>query len=294
MTPPLISLTHATRTYGATLALDDVTLDLHAGEVTSILGSNGAGKTTLMHLVLGLVEPSGGTLRVLGGPAGAMAARRATGAMLQSAKLQAQLTARDLVEQFSSYYPQPRPVDEVLFLAGLEALANSRFGALSGGEQRRVQFALAICGRPALLVLDEPTTALDVEARRGLWRVVRELQAQGTTVLLSTHHLEEAEALSTRIVVLARGRIAADGTPSAIKARVAGRHVECDTSAPPDEVGRWPGVHRAERTGLRLRVVCEQAEPVVRALLDADPHLSNLTVGGSSLEEAVTQLGAAS
>ena len=175
-------------------------------------------------------------------------------------------------------------------LLGLDGLLDRRYGMLSGGQQRRVQFAIAVCGRPRLLFLDEPTTGLDIDARQKLWQAIRELVAQGCGVLLTTHYLEEAEALSDRVVVLDRGKLVAEGSVREIRAHVAQRRVRCITAVDASDVARWPGVREAVRDGEYLRIVAEAAEPVVRRLLDADPHLHELEVQRAGLADAFLEL----
>jgi ABC-2 type transport system ATP-binding protein len=285
----LLSLRSVTQRYGAIAALNDVSLEIGPG-LTSILGPNGAGKTTLLALLLGQLRPQSGDVSVLGEVPGAISARRRMGAMLQAASLSEQLTVAETVSLFCSYYPRPRTVTETLQLAGLEALATRRYKELSGGQKRRVQFAVAICGRPELLLLDEPTVALDSEARRQTWGVIRSLVEQGCSVILTTHQLEEAEALSSRVVVLAAGKIVADGTPAAIKSRVAACRVRCTTRFAPAELTNRPGVHEARVSGRHVELLCERAEPIVKRLLDEDSSLAELTVTGASLEDAVLEL----
>ncbi len=212
------SLTHVVKRYGEKLALDDLTLAIEPGQVTALLGPNGAGKSTAIALLLGLTRAASGDVRVLGGAPGALAVRRRTGVMLQSAALPDTLRVRELLDLVRSYYPRPRAAQEVIACTGLRALLDSPYARLSGGQQRRVQFALAICGDPQLLFLDEPTTGLDIEARESLWAVVRDLTARGCAILLTTHYLEEAEALAQRVAVLSRGRIVSEGTVDEIRA----------------------------------------------------------------------------
>lgn len=289
-TPVLARLRGASRRYGDVLALDGFDLELRAGQVTALLGANGAGKSTAVGLLLGLLAADAGTVEVLGQAPGAMPARLGTGAMLQSAGIPERLKVRELLALVRSYYPQPRSVADCVALAGLDGLLGRRYGRLSGGQQRRVQFALAICGRPRLLCLDEPTTGLDIEARQGLWRAIRELVADGSAVLLTTHYLEEAEALSDRVAVIDRGRLVAEGTVAQIRSHVAQRRIRCVTALDAGSVLRWPGVREAVREGDALRIVAEAAEPVVRRLLDADPQLHELEVQRAGLADAFLEI----
>ncbi|QDW66982.1 ABC transporter ATP-binding protein [Luteimonas granuli] len=287
---PLASLEGAHKRYGRTLALDGVDLELHGGQVLALLGANGAGKTSAISLLLGLVAPDAGEVRLSGRAPGTLAARRGVGVMLQSGALPPTLKVRELLDLTRSYYPDPRSVAECAAIAGLAGLLGRRYDALSGGQQRRVQFALAICGRPTLLFLDEPTTGLDIEARQGLWHGVRDLVAEGASVLLTTHYLEEAEALADRVVVLAGGRVVAEGSLEAVRARVDQRRIRCVTTLDVEAVARWPGVRSARRDGVRLDVVAGIAEDVVRRLLAADAALSDLDVSRAGLAEAFLEI----
>jgi ABC-2 type transport system ATP-binding protein len=287
---PAIEATAVTKQFGATVALDNVSVNIQSGGLTSILGPNGAGKTTLLSLVLNQTRPTRGAIKVLGGTPGAIDVRLKMGAMLQAANLTEQLTVRETIEIFSSYYAAPYSLDETLALAGLESLRDRRYSKLSGGQQRRVQFAVAVCGRPELLLLDEPTVALDAEARRIVWDVIRDLVQRGSTVLLTTHQLEEAEALSERVIVLAGGRVVADGSPAHIKNKVAARRIECRTQIPTGEIASWRGVHTARTAGQRVEILCSDAEHVARELLTRDANLTDLAVAGSTLEDAVLEL----
>ena len=289
-TPVLARLRGASRRYGDTVALDGFDLELCAGQVTSLLGANGAGKSTAVGLLLGLLAADAGTVEVLGQAPGSMAARLGTGAMLQSAGIPERLKVRELLELVRSYAPHPRSVADCVALAGLDGLLDRRYGKLSGGQQRRVQFAIAVCGRPRLLFLDEPTTGLDIDARQKLWQAIRELVAQGSGVLLTTHYLEEAEALSDRVVVLDRGKLVAEGSVREIRAHVSQRRVRCITAVDAGVAARWPGVREAVRDGEYLCLVADAAEPVVRRLLDADPTLHELEVQRAGLADAFLEL----
>lgn len=275
---------------GPVLALQGLDLDVQPGTVTALLGPNGAGKSTLVNLLLGRLQPDAGTVRVAGEVPGSLAARRRTGAMLQAAALAATLSVREHIDLHRRYYPSPRSLDDTLALAGLSALADRRYDALSGGQQRRVQLALALCGNPALLVLDEPTTALDPESRRTLWQTVRRLAEEGATVLLTTHQLEEAEALADRVLLLAGGRLRADGTPGAIRAQVADRSVRCISRLDLPALRQLPGVRKVNASGRHVVLSTAAAEATLRALLAADDAVAELEVTGTSLEDAVQEL----
>ena len=285
------SLEDVTHRYGAVEALANVTLRLSPGQVTALLGPNGAGKTTIVRLLTGLSRPTRGAARLFGGDPQSVAARRQLGVMLQVARVPEVLTVREHIHLFSSYYPAPLPLPKVLEIAGLESLAGRRYGQLSGGEKQRTLFALAICGNPRLLFLDEPTVGMDVESRRRFWAGVRSLVAAGRSILLTTHYLEEADALASRIVVLNRGRIVADGTPASIKQQAAGREVRCQTALSAAELQALPGVQRVDQeppNGVRL--LTTDADQTLRALLRQDETACNLAVQSVGLEDAFLAL----
>ncbi len=284
--PPAARLSGVRKTYGDVVALDGLDLEVRPGEVLGLLGPNGAGKTTTIGLLLGLLRPDRGRAELFGRDSSSRGARARVGAMLQVGRLPDTLRVRELVDLFSSYYPRPLPRAEVLAVAGLEEVRNRLFGRLSGGQQRRVLFALAICGDPSLIFLDEPTAGLDVEARRALWRRIGCLAERGSSVVLTTHHLEEADALSDRIVVLHRGATLAEGTPDEIKARVHRKRIRCRTSLDRDTLRRLPGVLGVEPLVGRFEILTARPEPLLRELLSRDPDLTDLEVVGAGLEEA--------
>ncbi|HEX7708888.1 MAG TPA: ABC transporter ATP-binding protein [Thermoanaerobaculia bacterium] len=209
--------TSVSKTYGSIKALNDFDLTIQRGELVALLGSNGAGKTTAVRILLGLSRPTAGQIALFGSDPREAASRSRLGAVLQSARVPETLRVREHIHLFSSYYPAPLPMAQILEIAGLEGIERRKYGELSGGQQKRVLFALAICGNPDLLVLDEPTVGLDVTARRGLWKQIRAFVELGRSVLLTTHYLAEAEALADRVVVIDRGRAVATGTPAEIR-----------------------------------------------------------------------------
>ena len=283
-------LDRVTRTYGDTVALRDVSLDIKEGRVLALLGPNGAGKTTAVKMLLGLASPTSGSATLFGIDPRRSAARRRTGAMLQVAKVPETLRVREHIALFRSYYPKPLSFSETIELAGLGGIENKMFGELSGGQKQRVLFALALCGDPDMLFLDEPTLGFDVEVRRAFWKQIRAFVSRGRTILLTTHYLEEADTLADRIVVIDRGSIVADGTPAEIKSRTSARRIRCETSTPAVVLGSLPGVTRVEVDGSRVEILASIAEPVVRELLRRDEHLSNLEVTGAGLEDAFLAL----
>ena len=288
--PVAAHLDNVTKTYGDVAALRNVSLNVHAGELVSVLGPNGAGKTTAIKLLLGLAGPSAGAVNVFGGDPRNPRNRLRTGAMLQVARVPETLRVKEHVDLFSSYYPKPLPLAEALAAAGLREIANRKFGELSGGQKQRVLFALAICGDPDLVFLDEPTVGLDVEARRTLWEEIRKLVARGKTVLLTTHYLQEADALSDRIILINKGSIIAEGTPNEIKSRTANRQIRCVSSLPIVEVCSISGVLEvhAAREGLLISTACP--DDVLRELFRRDPRLSGVEVISAGLEEAFLAL----
>jgi ABC-2 type transport system ATP-binding protein len=284
------SLEGVSKKYGEVCALRNVNFNVSAGQVVALLGPNGAGKTTAIKLLLGLIQPNSGETRVFGGDPTHPQNRMRTGAMLQVGKVPETLRVREHIDLFSSYYPNPLPLAEVLAAAGLEKLCDRRFGDLSGGQRQRTLFALAICGNPDLLFLDEPTVGLDVEARRTLWEEIRRLVDRGKTVLLTTHYLEEADALADRIAVINQGQIIAEGTPSAIKAQTSGKRIRCITALSLADLLQIPGVTAAKRDREATEIHTAGAETVVRALLARDPALSGLEITTAGLEEAFLAL----
>jgi ABC-2 type transport system ATP-binding protein len=290
MNPVVAELDHATKRYGAVTALDRLDFRLAAGQVTALLGPNGAGKTTAVRLLLGLSTPTSGTARLFGADPRRHVARQRVGVMLQVSKVPETLRVIEHIRLFSSYYEKPLSVQAVVERAGLAGLEQRPFGKLSGGERQRLLFALAICGNPDLLVLDEPTVGLDVESRRAFWREMRTLVAQGRSLLLTTHYIEEADALADRVVILQNGRILADGTASDIKTRVAGRHIRCVTRLDTAELARMPGVTSVHRDQDVSVLLVSHAESVARELLARDASLTDLEITSSGLEDAFVAL----
>jgi ABC-2 type transport system ATP-binding protein len=279
-----------TKKYGDVTALQNVTMDLHAGELLALLGPNGAGKTTLVRMLLGLAGPDAGRVSVFGADPRESHVGARCGVMLQVGRVPETLKVREHIDLFSSYYPRPLPLAETLKIAGLEEFKNRPFGELSGGQKQRVLFGISICGDPDLLFLDEPTVGLDVEARRLMWTQIRTLVARGKTVLLTTHYLNEADALADRILVLQHGAIVAEGTPAEIKTRAIGKQVRFVSRLSAQEIRQIPGVIsvKEDRNAFELQV--SVAEPVVRELLQRDSWLSELEVSNAGLEEAFLAL----
>ena len=286
----LAQLRGASKSYGKIKALDGIDLALHSGELLALLGPNGAGKTTAIGLLLGLIRADGGEVNLFGQDPQRLQARRNIGVMLQDASLPATLRVGELIRLTASYYPSPRSLQESAQLAGVADLLQRPYGKLSGGQQRRVQFALALCGRPRLLFLDEPSVGMDIQARQKLWTAIRHLIAEGNSVVLTTHYLEEAEALADRVCVMARGKMISEGSVDELRARVSLKRVRCATRIDIATVREWPEVAEARMEGERLWISSGHVEALVRRLLAADAGLSSLEVQAAGLSEAFTEL----
>ncbi|RZJ10595.1 MAG: ABC transporter ATP-binding protein [Rubrivivax sp.] len=284
------SLQGVSKRYGKLDALTRVDLDLKRGELLALLGPNGAGKSTAISLWLGLNDADTGVVRLLGGAPQDIDRRLGLGVMMQDVELPKDLKVHELVALSCSYYSRPMTVKQALERAGIVELAHRPYGKLSGGQKRQVQFALAICGRPKVLFLDEPTVGLDLQAREAMWANIRALLREGCSVLLTTHYLEEAEALATRVAVLAKGQVIAAGSVDEMRSLVSRRQIRCETTLPPVEVRRWPGVVDVSENHAQMSIVATDAEGVVRRLLAADPQLSRLEVKQAGLNEAFNEL----
>lgn len=289
---PVAELCAATRRYGKTVALDGLNLALYPGEIVALLGPNGAGKTTAVRLLLGLIAPTSGTARVMGRDPRDSETRTGIGAMLQVTRVPETLRVREHIDLFRSYYPSPLPAADIVRTARLEGLENTFFGKLSGGQKQRVLFGLALAGNPGLVFLDEPTVGMDIESRRALWDQIRVLAAQGKTVLLTTHYIEEADALASRIIVIGKGRVLAEGTPAEIKHQVAGRRIRCITSLDTDFIRNLPAVLSVEQDREAVVITTGDAESVLRELLRIDPTLHGLEISAPGLEDAFLALTA--
>ena len=297
-----IVLSRLSKSYGNVHAVRSVDLAIAPGETVAILGPNGAGKTTTIEMVLGLTRPDSGTVTLFGkSPAQAVAAG-AVGGMLQTGALVEYLSVRELVTMVASVYPRPLPVEQAMRLAGVTEFAERRTGKLSGGQTQRVRFAIALVSNPDLFMLDEPTAAVDVEGRREFWASIRAVAAEGKTVIFATHYLEEADAYADRIVLMARGRIVADGPATEIKAKVSGRIIRATIpvagpagpagSADTAALAALPGVTNAERHGEAVILTCADSDLTLRALLSRFPAARDIEVAGAGIEEAFMALTA--
>ena len=267
---------------GRVAALRGVSLEVHEGELLALLGPNGAGKTTLVSLLVGLRSPDRGTLRLAGGDPRQPATRRVLGLTPQATGFPPALRVREVVELVRAHYPHPQPTEALLDRFGLGELAARNVQALSGGQARRLAVALAFAGNPRLAVLDEPTTGLDVGSRRALWREIERFRREGGTVLLTTHYLEEAEALADRVAVMNRGRIVSEGSPEAIKRRVGLKRVRFRAAECPE----LAGVERHEREGDLHTLWTADADALVRQMVEKAAAFADLEVLPVSLEEA--------
>jgi ABC-2 type transport system ATP-binding protein len=289
----LQGLTKSFRTPHAVVhAVRGIDVDIEPGETVALLGPNGAGKSTTIDMLLGLTEPDSGTVAVLGhSPRKAVDAGQ-VGAMLQTGgSLIRDLSARELVAMMASLYPAPLDVDDVLELAGIADIADRRTQKLSGGQTQRVRFAAALVSDPQLLVLDEPTVAMDVEGRRDFWTAMRAFAARGKTILFATHYLEEADAYADRAVLMSHGRVVADGPTTEIKARVGLRTIRATLPlADLDHLRRLPGVATAERHGEAVTLRCADSDAAIRALLRDHADARDIEIASAGLEEAFLQL----
>jgi ABC-2 type transport system ATP-binding protein len=273
-------------------AVRGIDVGIEPGETVALLGPNGAGKSTTIDMLLGLTEPDSGTVSVLGhSPRQAVDAGQ-VGAMLQTGgSLIRDLSVRELVAMMASLYPAPLDVDEVLELAGIADIGDRRTQKLSGGQTQRVRFAAALVSDPQLLVLDEPTVAMDVEGRRGFWTAMRAFAARGKTVLFATHYLEEADAYADRAVLMSHGRVVADGPTTEIKARVGLRTIRATLPiADLDLLTQLPGVATAERHGEAVTLRCADSDTAIRALLRDFADVRDIEIASAGLEEAFLQL----
>jgi ABC-type multidrug transport system ATPase subunit len=286
----LAELAGVSKRFGAVVALDGLDLDVRPAELLAILGPNGAGKTTAISLLLGLQQPDAGRASLFGQPPQSLDARRQVGVMMQEVTLAEDLRVREHVDLVAHYYPDALAPEAVMEMTHTTALADRPYGKLSAEQKRQVQFAVAVCGRPRLLFLDEPTVGLDVQARGVLWETLRSLVGQGSSIVLTTHYLEEAQALADRVAVLAKGRLIASGTVSEMRALVSRKRITCSAALTFEEIAAWPGVESVTRDRELMHLTVSDAEGVTRRLLNRDPNLRDLEVHRAGLAEAFTEL----
>ncbi|MCX7553999.1 ABC transporter ATP-binding protein [Marinicella sp. S1101] len=275
------------------LALDQVSLDIRSGEVLGILGPNGAGKTTLINLMLGRMALTTGEVSIFGLKPGSIELKRQCGAMLQLSGLPDMSTVKEHIELFMSYYANPFAYQKIIDLAGLAGIEDQYSKTLSGGQKQRLLFALAICGNPKLLFLDEPSVGMDIETRKSLWHTINELKANGTSVILTTHYLEEADQLSDRIIMLNQGKIIHQGTPDEIKANINTKKIRFISSTPLAELMSIGDKLKITSSGKYYEIQSKDSSKILRKLFQVSDDIQDLTVTGAALEDAFIQLNQA-
>jgi ABC-2 type transport system ATP-binding protein len=286
----LAELSGVSKRFGKTVALDGLDLQIRRGELFALLGQNGAGKTTAISLLLGLQQPDSGTVHLFGVSPARLEARRNIGVMMQEAALVAELRVREQIELVASYYSDPMAAYAAMQFTRTDSLAECAYGKLSGGQKRQVQFALAICGRPKLLFLDEPSVGLDIQARESMWSALRKLVNDGVSIILTTHYLEEAEALADRVAVLAKGRVVASGTVQEMRALVVRKRISCLSNLSVEHIRAWENVEDVQRDHTGLQITTPDAEEVVRRLLREDEDLRDLEIHHGGLAQTFTKL----
>ena len=290
-----IALDHLVKSFdgpeGQIRAVTDLSVRIAAGETVALLGPNGAGKSTTIDMLLGLLDPDEGTVTVFGRRPQEAVEAGAVGAMLQTGELIRDLKVRELIAMMASLYESAMPVEEVLAITGATGFAEQRTQKLSGGQTQRVRFAVALVSDPELLVLDEPTAAMDVEGRHAFWMTIREFAARGRTVLFATHYLEEADDYADRAVLMSRGAIVADGPTNEIKAMVGSRTIRATLPAASlDDLRALPGVSAAERRGDAVLLTCADSDAAIRALIAAHPQSRDIEIEAAGLEHAFLAL----
>jgi len=283
---PAAELIDATKKYGEVDALKGVTIRIELGEVVAMLGPNGAGKTTSISLLLGLRKPTSGKALLLGLDPTNLQARSRVGVMLQESGVPAMLKVREIVDLFRSYYPKPLPRDEAIAIAGLEEKADALVRELSGGQRQRLYFALAVCGDPDVLFLDEPTVGMDVEGRRSFIERIADFARRGRTVVLTTHYLEEADQLAKRVIVIDRGVVIVDAPPAEIKSKVAGKRVRFNAPVLTEKDLDGLPVTAVTIKDHSVQLLTNQPESVLREIFRRGVEISDLEVAGADLEEA--------
>lgn len=286
----LARLENVSKRYGNVTALNGLNLSVNSGEILALLGPNGAGKTTAVSLLLNLIEADSGKVSLFNQDPQSLAARQRIGVMLQSAELPETLRVSELITLTQSYYPFPRELKDIADMAGITDLLQRPYGKLSGGQQRRVQFAMAICAKVDILFLDEPTVGLDIEAREAMWLSLRKLVAEGCSIVLTTHYLEEAEALANRVMVIAQGSVIAEGSVESIRSRVALRKIRCISTLDIADIKQWSHIDSVSRDGQYLTIQTIDAESIARRLLNEDTGLQQLEIKRAGLAEAFVEL----
>ena len=290
---PAFALHGLTKRFGRVTAVDGVSVEVAHGQIVALLGPNGAGKSTTVDMLLGLTKPDAGEVTVAGGSPRDAVDRGLLGAMMQNGALLPDVTVGEIVGLVVSTHAQPLPAAEVIARAGLQNLVKRRCGKLSGGERQRVRFALALAGNPDLLVLDEPTAAMDVDGRRAFWAAIREFAATGRTVLFATHYLAEAEDYADRVVLMRHGAVVADGAVAEVRAAVSGRVLKAVVpGAGESDLAELPGVTTVQLRAGRAELACADSDAAIRALLAKYPQAADIEITALGLEEAFLALTA--
>lgn len=285
-----VSLRGLTRSFGSNRAVRGLDLEIEQGSTVALLGPNGAGKSTTISMLLGLLEPDRGEVRILGRSPRRAVAEGLIGAMQQDAGLMQGVRVGELLEMVRHLYRRPLPMLELVQSAGLESLLGRRADRLSGGQAQRLRFAMALAGDPAVIILDEPTSAMDVDARHAFWRRMERLAEAKRTILFATHHLEEADAAADRVLVVARGRVIADGSPAQIKGRLGQRRIRLTTAEAPERLECLDGVGRVERGGRQATLYTVDADATLRDLVARGLRWRDIEIGGIDLEDAFMSL----
>jgi ABC-2 type transport system ATP-binding protein len=287
-----IQLERVSKVYKGKIAVDDLTLTVEAGTVFALLGPNGAGKTTTISMILGLQQPTSGKVKLLGGDPREPRVRDRIGAMLQDISVIDNLKVSETVNLFRSYYRNPLPLEQLLLISGLQSEKDKMATALSGGQQRRLGFAMSAAGDPDIIFLDEPTVGMDVTSRQLFWDTIRAMAARGKTVVLTTHYLEEADSLADRIVVINNGKLIADGTPSEIKANTTGRVISFTAGAgvTTESMLSMPGVSDVEWSGRRVKLFSSDTDRLIGTLIEKRVDIRDIEIQSGGLEDAFQAL----
>ena len=286
MNTPAATIKNVNKSFSDKKVLKDVSLTIKSNQVLAILGPNGAGKTTLINILLGQIDFDSGQASIFGQAIGSIAVKRCTGAMLQIAGIPDSVTVSEHIRLFQSYYPSPMDYEQVLEYAGLQALQSRYSKNLSGGEKQRLMFAIAICGNPQLLFLDEPTTGMDIESRRRLWQAITDLKNRGTAIVLTTHYLEEAELLADQVVMLNNGCVIKQGTTEEIKSLISNKVIRFITKTPTPQLTALPAISHAKQSGNYIELQSTDTNISLPALYASGIDIKDLTVSGAALEDA--------
>lgn len=285
----IASISHVCKSFDDKLVLSDINLELKEAEVLSVLGPNGAGKTTLINTMLGRLSLDSGDINLFGHAPGSMNVKRQTGAMLQVSGLPDMSTIKEHITLFQSYYAHPMDYEQVMAFCGLKDIENQYSKTLSGGQKQRLLFALAICGNPKLLFLDEPTVGMDITARKSLWEAIETLKSQGTSILLTTHYLEEADQLSDRIVMLNKGKVVREGTPEEIKSQINTKKIRFQSEVDIATLSSLSSVNKVKtysNSDKYYELESDSAEKTIKEIFDQQIQISDLTIIGAALEDA--------